>query len=168
MNAHFKIGRHLLDHVQQDLHRPHAFAHERVGFLFVGVTGFKRDLILLCREYRPVADEDYVDDPRVGAMMGSDAIRKALQHAYQTRSAVLHVHLHKHFGRPGFSGVDNRENAKFVPNFFNVAPQFPHGAIVLSHDAMRGHLWLRRSGEPIPIARFSAIGAPIWMDGGAA
>jgi len=168
MNIHTKIDGHLLDQVRADLARPHAFAHERVGFLFAGVAAFGRDLLLMCREYRPVADEDYIDDPRVGAMMGSDAIRKALQHSYQTKTAVLHIHTHEHQGRPNFSGVDSRENAKFVPNFFNVSPQRPHGAIVLSHDAMRGNLWLRRDAEPRPIGRFTVVGAPVWIDGEAA
>lgn len=168
MNVHTKIARALLDSVYADLERPHAFAHERVGFLFAGATAFGRDLVLTCREYGPVADEDYIDNRRVGAMMGSAAIRKALQHSYQSKSVALHVHVHGHHGRPSFSGVDLSENAKFVPNFFNVSPQRPHGAIVLSYDAMRGNLWLRRDADPIPVSRFSVIGAPLWTDGEAA
>ncbi|KTE01918.1 hypothetical protein [Sphingopyxis sp. H115] len=168
MTIHFKIGNDLVEAVRTDLHRAHPFAYERVGFLFAGVAAPGGDLIVTASDYRPVADEDYLDDSNVGAMMGPDAIRKALQHSYQTRTAAIHVHLHVHRGRPNFSGVDNRENAKFVPNFFNVSPQRPHGAIVLSEDAMRGHIWLHRDARPVPIGRFSVVGAPLWFDGEAA
>src|SRR5262245_17150916 len=54
--------------------------------------------------------------------------------------ALLHVHTHGGRGIPGFSGVDVRENAKFVPDFLEVAPQCVHGAIVLSDNAAYGHL----------------------------
>src|SRR5690606_34848909 len=108
--------------------------------------------------YHPVEDADYVDDRSVGAMMGSDAIRKALQRSYQSRTAALHVHLHDHEGRPGFSGTDKRENAKFVPDFFNVTPQVPHGALVLSDNNMTGDLWLARGDIPLIIDRFTAVG----------
>jgi hypothetical protein len=164
MIIHFKCRRSLLDEVRDDLVRRHSFAHERVGFLFAGVAAFQQELLLLPFEYRPVADDDYVDDPRVGAMMGSDAIRKALQHGNRTRTAVIHVHMHLHSGRPEFSGVDVRENAKFMPNFFNVLPDRPHGAVVLSRDSMVGSVWLRRDAPPLSITRFSAVGAPMWTE----
>jgi hypothetical protein len=165
LQAHVKIGAHLLHQVRADLRRRHAFAAERVGFLFAGVAWSESGIVLLCRDYMPVADEDYVDDPRVGAMMGESAIRKALQHAMQTRSAALHVHEHGHRGRPGFSGIDIRENAKFVPDFFKVAPFVPHGALVLSQDSAAGQFWERRSGAASPITRFSSVGAALGLEG---
>ncbi len=168
MTIHFKISHALVEGVRTDLHRPHVFAYERVGFLFASVANLGGGPIVIASEYRPVADEDYIADSSVGAMMGSDAIRKALQHSYQTQTAVLHVHIHDHAGRPSFSGIDSRENAKFVPNFFNVSPQRPHGAIVLSENAMCGNIWLHREARPVPIDRFSVVGAPLWFDGDAA
>jgi hypothetical protein len=46
MTAHFKITRQLLEDIRKDLSRPHHFAFERVGFLFVksataGFTGIQ-------------------------------------------------------------------------------------------------------------------------------
>ena len=169
MIAHFKIRSALLADIREDLERPHTFACERVGWIVAGVSRIGRgSLMVLAQSYHPVEDADYIDDRSVGAMMGSDAIRKALQRSFQTRTAVIHVHTHGHPGRPTFSGVDNRENAKFVPNFFNVAAHVPHGAIVLSNDSAAGNLWLSRDAAPIPLARFSALGAPLWLDGGVA
>ena len=107
------------------------FAAERVGFL-VCRAGRLTDggLVILATGYDPVSDEDYVDDPSVGAMMGPAAIRKALERAYNGGAedlSLFHVHMHGHRGRTGFSEVDDRESRKFVPDFFNVAPAMPHG-----------------------------------------
>ena len=50
---------------------------------------------------------------------------------------------------PGFSSIDMRENARFVPNFVSVAPHAVHGAIVLSDTAAFGQVWLdRKSPQP--------------------
>lgn len=166
MSAHFKIRRDLLARIHADLARPHPFAHERVGFIAAGVTRIGGgSLMVLAQSYAPVADDDYLDDPRVGAMMGPEAIRKALQHSYRVRMSAIHVHCHAHRGRPAFSHIDLRENAKFVPNFFNVAAHAPHGAIVLSLDHAVGELWLGRDLEPVPITRFTTVGAPMHLDG---
>ena len=166
MNTHLKIRADLLKAIREDLDRPHCFARERVGFVFANLSRLGEGaLMILARIYATVDDKDYIDDPNVGAMMGPAAIRKALQLAYQTRTAALHVHMHGHAGRPAFSGIDLRENAKFVPNFFNVAPRVAHGAVVLSRNSAAGQLWLKASAPPIVISRFSAIGAPLGLNG---
>lgn len=124
-------------------------------------------LLLLGHEYMPVADEDYEDDrdPAVGAMMGAGAIRKALQHAYFNDVAMLHVHRHEHVGVPGFSPVDIRESAKFVPDFWKVRQGLPHGTLVLSRDAAFGLCWDPVSREPEPIDQISIIGRPLGVFG---
>src|SRR5690606_33084922 len=65
MNIRFKITASLLAAIRADLRRPHAFAHERVGFISAGLAAAHDDLITLAREYRPVRDEDYLPDPSV-------------------------------------------------------------------------------------------------------
>lgn len=154
----FKITRALATEVREDLARPHSFAHERVGFISAGLSGAGSDIIILARAYRPVADDDYLNDPSVGAMIGTDAIRKALQWSLQSGHAMFHVHTHGGRGIPLFSGVDIRENAKFVPDFFKVTPQCPHGALVLSNNAARGQLWLQRKSSPHSIDTFTEVG----------
>lgn len=161
MKAIFKITSSLLSTIRIDLYRPHQFAYERVGFISAGLSTAGQDILVLAREYRPVGDSDYLPDPSVGAMMGPQAIRKALQWAMQDGVALLHVHSHGGRGIPGFSSVDVRESAKFVPDFFKVAPQCAHGAIVLSDNAVYGHLWLHGAGRPMAIARYTEVGAPI-------
>lgn len=158
MRIRLKITQALLSDVRADLARPHAFAHERVGFISAGLSAFGEDMLVLPRAYRAVADHDYLRDHSVGAMMGAAAIRKALEWAMQQGHAILHVHTHGGRGVPGFSNVDIRENARFVPDFFKVAPQCAHGALVLSDNAARGQIWLERKGQPHEIDVFAEVG----------
>jgi proteasome lid subunit RPN8/RPN11 len=127
MNIRFKIASALLATIRIDLRRPHPFAHERVGFISAGLAAAHDELLILAREYRPVRDDEYLKDPRVGAMMSAEAIRRARQWAMDERVAIFHVHTHGGTGIPAFSGIDIRENAKFVPNFVSVAPHGVHG-----------------------------------------
>jgi len=162
MTIHFKINRSLLETIRRDLARPHHFARERVGFLSAGLSSAADDLWILVRSYRPVAEGDYLDDPSVGAMMGPDAIRKALQWAMAEGVAIFHAHTHCGRGQPGFSGVDLREQAKFVPNFFQLAPQCPHGALVLSDTYLHGNIWLDANKPYEVITDFVQVGAPLY------
>lgn len=161
MNIRFKILSALLTTIRIDLRRPHPFAHERVGFIAAGLAAAQDELLILARGYQPVRDDEYLRDPRVGAMMGDQAIRRARQWAMDERAAMFHVHTHGGRGIPGFSGIDMRENAKFVPNFVSVAPQCVHGAIVLSDTAAFGQVWLGRTGPHPFITKFSEIGMPL-------
>lgn len=159
MKTLFKVSRVLMQRIRADLERPHPFAAERVGFIAAGLAERQDGIAVLAQSYQPVADEDYLDDPRVGAMMSAEAIRKALQKALKERVAIFHVHSHLGWGLPGFSGIDFREHDRFVPNFFGVAAGRAHGAIVLSHDAAAGRIWTRASARGVPIDRFVETGS---------
>ena len=161
MRTVFKITSALLSAIRADLRRRHPFARERVGFIAAGLAPARDSVVILARAYRPVDDDDYLRDPGVGAMMGPEAIRKALQWGMVDRHALIHVHTHSGSGVPGFSDVDLRENAKFVPDFFKVAPQCLHGAVVLSDTAAAGQFWLAKTAAPLFIDRFVEVGAPI-------
>lgn len=161
MKVHFKITATLLTSIRYDLQRRHPFAHERVGFIAASLSACGPDLLVLAREYRPVRDDEYLRDPGVGAMMGADAIRRALQWAMQDGIALFHVHTHGGRGVPSFSPIDLCENAKFVPDFFKVAPQCAHGAIVLSDTAAHGLVWFGRSQSGHVINAFIEVGVPL-------
>src|SRR3546814_16946689 len=72
-------------------------------------------------------------------MIGPDAMRKGLQFAYMSRSALVHLHTHGGTGRPEFSGVDLDDGKNFVPSFFNVVPHLPHALLVLSDESAQVH-----------------------------
>ena len=161
MKVCFKITTALLATIRIDLRRRHPFAYERVGFISAGLSDSCDGLLVLASEYRPVDDDEYLHDPSVGAMMGPDAIRHAMQWGMQDGVALFHVHTHGGRGIPNFSGIDLRENAKFVPDFFKVAPQCAHGAIVLSDTAAHGQIWFGRSESHCFISSFVEVGVPL-------
>ena len=161
MKVCFKITTALLTMIRKDLKRPHPFAYERVGFVSAGLSASGDGVLGLAREYRSVRDDEYLRDPKVGAMMGPHAIRRALQWAIQEGVALFHVHSHGGRGIPSFSSIDLRENSKFVPDFFKVAPQCAHGAIVLSDTAANGQIWFDRLQTHHLITSFVEVGVPL-------
>lgn len=160
MMATCRIPAAILDAAKLDLERPHAFAAERVGFFVAGLATSASGPLILVRGYLPVADEDYVQDRGVGAMMGPAAIRKAQERALFAGDAIFHVHSHGGCGLPGYSSVDLAEYPKFVPDFNKVAAHRLHGAVLLSHDRAIGMYWQSRHSLPRPIDRFNIVGAP--------
>lgn len=161
MKVQFKITNALLARARCDLGRSHSYAYERVGFISAGLSAAGDDVCVLAREYRQLLDHEYLPDPSVGAMMGPDAIRKALQWAMESGSAIFHVHTHGGCGLPNFSSVDLRENARFVLDFFKVAPQSVHGAIVLSVNSAKGQVWFDKDESFEFIQEFVEVGSPI-------
>lgn len=161
MKVLFKITDQLLDSIREDLERPHRFAAERVGFISARAA-MTNNLLIIAEGYHPVADEDYMDDMSVGAMMGQEAIRKALNVALLSPVGMFHVHMHSHHGRPGFSRTDLREQKKFVPDFFKVS-SLVHGAIVLSYDLQVGSVWLKPN-KVVPINEFNVVGSRFVSD----
>jgi len=158
----FKITDDLLIKVKEDLVRQHPFAFERVGFILCRPARINRDgWILFAWDYRPVDDSDYLEDESVGAMMGPGAMRKALQLAYNESFSLVHVHLHNHYGVPQFSRTDNAESERFVPDFWNVRPNLPHGAVVISRDAACGFIWDPKNRKRVRLNKISIIGAPL-------
>ena len=142
MNIIFRASGDLMATIRRDLRRPHPFAAERVGFITVRATSVERNLILLAQDYHGVSDDDYLRDDSVGAMIGQEALRKALELALLNSVGIFHVHMHDFPGRLWFSRTDLREQARFVPDFFKVRRKMPHGAVVLNPDAAAGRVWL--------------------------
>ena len=159
MTTRLRILRTLLCDIHADLSRPHVFASERVGFLCCAPATLADDgLLLLGQTWHPVADDDYEDDPRVGASIGPAAFRKILQAAYGDPVSIFHVHRHEHRGHPRFSLTDEKSMRKFVPGFFNACRSHPHGALVLSHDSAFGALWRGPETPPQKLTAFEVIG----------
>jgi hypothetical protein len=65
MTVAIKLTGRLYGEIRRDLERPHAFAHERVGFVFgrVGTGDAGGKLVLLTR-YHAIPDKQYINDCR--------------------------------------------------------------------------------------------------------
>jgi hypothetical protein len=161
MRVHFKITDLLLRHIQCDLRRPHSVALERVGFVTCRVGRTADGLMVLARGFKPVADEHYMHNPHVGAAINGDAVRLALQHAYAYPDVMMFIHEHAHDGPTRPSRVDLECWRRMIPNFWNVRPELPHGALILSHDSGMGQLWIPHQTGPVGIGRFSVVGTSV-------
>lgn len=157
MTIIFRATEEFLTQVRADLARPHPFAEERVGFITARAAQGLDHMVLLAQDYHPVADADYLDDPSVGAMIGQEALRKALEIALLNPVGIFHVHMHMMPGPPWFSRVDLREQQRFVPDFFKVRREMPHGAIVLTPGLAAGRVWLAPD-EVVRISEFNIVG----------
>lgn len=144
MRTIFRAQESLLDQALIDLERPHPFAAERVGWIAVKPAMAGETLLLLGYGYHPVADEHYVQDSSVGAMIGEDAITAALAIARRDRVGMFHVHSHGGRGFPTFSGVDVREYPKLVFDLLSAQRGYPHGALLFSGNEMIGRVWSTR------------------------
>ena len=166
MTLQLKILGSDLDQMIVDLRRPHAFAAERVGFLYAKPWFNSGHLGFIAYDYVPVCDDYYLADSSVGAMISGSAFRTVMQRLLEEGASVFHVHLHEHVGPPSFSRLDLVENARFVPSFFNARADFPHGALVLSLDSAAGLCWTKPDSTPKTIVRFAVPGHPfiIWRD----
>jgi hypothetical protein len=156
-----RISKSMVDQIRADLQRPHAFAAERVGFILArGGNQNGTEWLVLPESYLPVADAHYIDEPKVGAKIGSGAIRAVMQSILQHGVTGLHVHMHEHNGHPRFSRVDLSNYPALVSSFRNVAPHMAHGALLLSRTSCDALLWLPKWTEPISGGRIVVIGRP--------
>lgn len=161
MNITVRISRGFHASLVEDLERPHAFAYERVGWIFAKqAEAMSSHLLLLPVAYEPVDDDNYIADPAVGACFNATAIRAALQRCRSKGLSCLQVHLHNHRGETDFSGVDCQTIDELAPPFRSVAPGLAHGGLVLSRDSATVRIWLPGSLKPAR-SRVVIVGFPM-------
>ena len=142
----FKMTRQLFVDIKGDLHRRHPFAHERVGFVGAGLALHGDCCTVLAHAYAPVANDDYLDDPSVGAMMGPDAMYKAMAWAFEHGVALFHIHTHGGSGRSGFQRRRYPRKRQIRAGLFQGPPRTaPWRDRAQQHARLRPHLaWAER------------------------
>jgi hypothetical protein len=161
MTVKLRIPKMLHDEMLVDLRRPHAFAFERVGFMYCKQSSLRNGRLLLAYKYRPIEDEQYIQDDTVGARFDSSSVRSAMQTALSDGVSAFHIHLHSHAGAPRFSRVDTQEMQALIPCFVNLCPEGCHGALVLSLDGIIGRIWSVDSPLGEPLSKISVVGERI-------
>ena len=159
MNIKARLTRKLLEGVRADLSRPHAFAAERVGFLFgrLGTAG-PDSLLVIMTGYEPLGDDRYIDDPRSGVRIDSQAIRGAMQGVLDRGEGVLHVHMHEWPGRPRLSRMDAEEIPRIVTGFRRAGPAYAHGIFLLHAEECAAWVWLPGEDEAVVAEAVSVVG----------
>jgi hypothetical protein len=160
MKTRIKIAGPVYERIRADLHRRHPFAAERVGFAYAKSARIGEETFLYVFDYTPVADDDYLDDPTVGARINSAAIRRAMQGILDQSASCFHVHKHWGCGRPSPSPDDIAGNLPIAQSFVRMRPDRIHGMLILSEDGACGSAWTGPSCVPIEVAAVSAVGFP--------
>jgi hypothetical protein len=164
MKYQIRILTELHDAIQKDLNRPHAFAVERVGFLFTrqGKASHNSEIILAA-DYLAVPDDFYIEEDTSlfpVASINSEAIRQTMGRLLRTGEGVFHVHIHEHAGRPYFSQIDLSSIPKLAQSFHNISPHACHGGIVFSNDNGAGFVLAPAPVQNVPLD-ISIIGNPL-------
>jgi hypothetical protein len=141
VRAILRIRKTMLRDIRADLMRAHPFAYERVGFIACNVMSAD-NYNLTAKNYYPISEDGYEETMEVGALINAEAIRDAMQVAFDSEVAMLHVHLHETHGVPSFSRIDMVSGRELIPCFWNVRSNMPHGMLLLSNDDHFGLLWL--------------------------
>lgn len=162
MSITIRIPGELYEKAMADLDRSHDFACERIGFFSCkhGPSGDGGAIVCLT-DYHVLADDDYVDDPRVGARINSKAIRAAMQRGLDGKGGQIHVHLHAHRGLTGPSPTDSRELPALANALVAAAPTQVHGALILSLDSAWASVWLPGEVNAQAANRIRSVGFPI-------
>lgn len=164
MNVHIRIPGSLYTAAIEDLRRPHGFAFERVGFFSASTAELSADRILvLLTRYHAVPDDHYLRDRSAGAMIGSDAIRAAMQRVFDERLGQIHVHLHEHPGEPRPSRIDMRDTPRVVRSLSSVGPKQTSGYMILSDDGAWAELALPGRGAPVTATKITVPGFPFLL-----
>lgn len=155
-----RIPKKLQDEVKRDLARRHPFAYERIGFLYTRRTVSRSNgkIIVLGIAYEPVSDEDYVDDPTVGARINSSSIRKVMQRVLTNGEGVFHVHMHEHPGKPGLSRTDRDEIRPLMQSIRNASPENVHGLLLFSNDSAYAEALAPKSTMFQSVAKIAIVG----------
>lgn len=160
MNPIAKIPRRLLFAALEDLERPHSFAGERLGFFSFRQSLDAAEPLLHCFEYHSIPDDQYVEDYSVGGRIGGEAIRAAMNRAYNTGAGQLWVHTHGRNGMPGVSPTDRESGPKVVQSCANAEPKALHGWGVISEHGICGQV-RSPDGAFHPLLRLAVIGWPM-------
>lgn len=161
MMIRFRMPKQIEREVRRSLMQPHPFAFERVGFIFTKITRCGAgDVLVLVTGYDPVPDDDYINDPNVGARINSSAIRRTMQRVLNTGEGAFHVHIHDHNGATGPSHTDQQELRPMMQSIRNAAPQTAHGLLILSRDAAWAEALIPDSLQFQRIGKISVVGFP--------
>jgi len=155
-----KIPGLVYERILVDMRRRHPIAAERVGFAYAKSAKIGRETHLYVVDYEPVADDDYIDDPTVGARINSAAIRRAMQGILDRSASCFHIHQHWGRGRPYPSRDDLEGNVPIAQSFVRMNPERIHGMLILTEDGANGCAWTGEESEPVEVGKISVVGLP--------
>ena len=153
--------------MRNSLMHPHPFAFERVGFMYAKLARSSNNMdIILGVDYEEIQDQNYIEDPTVGARINSTAIRAAMQRVLTSGEGAFHVHIHDHNGIPGLSSTDREELRPVMRSIRNAAPHSVHGLLILSRNGAYAEVLTPETTEFHQVEKVSVLGFPMILSRG--
>lgn len=144
------LSKQNMKKIRDDLARPHPYAFERVGFVFIRPNSTKTIDII---DYLSIPDDFYINNPHVGAEVDYRAIVMAMKRADHNNEGVLQVHEHLGKGIPKFSKVDIDSHPVYLRSFRNANPRAIHGFLLLSEDSIVARIWKPNSSTSLDVTK---------------
>lgn len=161
LNSILRIPSQFYTLMLADLKKPHPFAAERVGFFSTSlITAGEKFKIVLVTGYHSIPDDDYIDDPAVGAKINTKAILTAMQRIISTGKGCLHVHLHEHNGTPSPSSTDLASLPGLARSFLNANSETACGYLILSNNDFFCEMYTL-NGQSVKIGQLTIVGYPL-------
>lgn len=163
----FRIPKAIHLEMLNDLRRKHSHAWERMGFLHTRLKWLdEKTVLIIANSYQVLEDEDYIRDSTVGAKIGSEAIRKAMQLMMDNQTGGFHVHLHDHKGRPVPSLVDERGIPGIIESLSHATKEQATGMLILSGDGFYDEIRIPGVKKKLKADSISVVGFPIHVNFG--
>tara|TARA_B100001971_G_scaffold162689_1_gene153001 strand:+ start:3825 stop:4325 length:501 start_codon:yes stop_codon:yes gene_type:complete len=162
MNVQIRVHQNLYEEAFRDLRRPHPFAYERVGFLSSSTVQIDPEHVLvLLTDFHSIPDDHYLENPDVGACIGTEAIRAAMQRSIALQAGQIHTHIHEHWGQPHPSSDDLEGVPPINRSLSLTSPNQTSGYLILSHNSAWAELNVAKSGLITRADKFTVVGFPL-------
>jgi len=162
MNVTIRISQKLYADALLDLRRPHPFAYERIGFFSSSTVQLDTEnYLVFLTDFHSIPDEHYVENPEVGACIGTEAIRAAMQRSLKFNKGQLHTHIHGHAGRPRPSKDDLEGVPPITRSLSLTSPGQTSGYLILSQDSAWAELHLAKTGLTAEADKITVPGFPL-------
>jgi molybdopterin/thiamine biosynthesis adenylyltransferase/proteasome lid subunit RPN8/RPN11 len=122
---------------------------EGAAYLLCGLSRTEQEVRLLARQIVPVSDAHYLVRAHNRLSIDSLSYASIAKRARTEGLSVVFAHCHPR-GPASFSEQDDREDPKLQGFFSAMAPEMPHGSLVIAPGIqMKGRVWTASGWEPI-------------------
>lgn len=161
MTLHVRLPSDLLATMRDNLAQDNPYGGERVGFLGADSTQWLDRADVYARTFQPVTPGGYLPSGPGAVVIGTPAIRSAIQFAMSEEIGVWHVHMHPWRGTPRPSHTDLAEIPRVLQAFHYAAPEYVHGMLIISPDSASAFAWIPTANKLQPADNIVEVGWPM-------
>jgi len=140
----------------------HPQSYEEGAFILAGRIRLPGVLIFVVREVLLVPRDEIISHSALHLDTRPEFIAKVLKRARTDNLSVIQVHSHPFSrDRVGFSGRDHFGERRLFPKIAQRVPGVEHAALVFSHNAYTGRVWVPDNDTAVPLSSLRIVGPVI-------